>query len=139
MTKTPTQLFRPAARARFQTIAGAVGFAALAAAAITYASIPVPMTNCAFLVLLKREAMHCGPQIAAHENAETRLACAERRALRVANTGGHAPPDAHEALIAAFAALDAAVHAGTMSPAEATRRLERLAGSDTCLGASAAE
>lgn len=93
-----------------------------------------PISECDFLLLLKREALRCGGRVLAYEGAETRLQCAARRALRVTDTRGLDPPERSETLIRLFAALDAQVHAGTITPATATRRLETFVGLEDCLG-----
>lgn len=97
-------------------------------------SAPTPISECDFLLLLKREALRCGGRVLAYEGAETRLQCAARRALRVTDTRGLDPPERSETLIGLFATLDAQVHAGTITPATATRRLETFVGLEDCLG-----
>ena len=96
-------------------------------------SLTEPIDECHYLNLLKREALRCSPKVIIFEAAETRLACADRRALRVAASLGHAPPARHAELIALFAQLDAEVHKGVRSPAAATRALEAYIQDENCL------
>lgn len=112
-------------------LAGAV--LVLGGVLIARAAAPAAMSECDFLLLLKREALRCGDKVIAYEGAETRLQCAARRAHRVAETRGLEPPQRADTLIALFVALDAQVHAGTLSPAAAARRLETFVGLKDCL------
>lgn len=114
-------------------LAGAV--LVLGVVLIARAAAPAAMSECDFLLLLKREALRCGDKVLAYEGAETRLQCAARRALRVAETRGLDAPQRADTLIALFVALDAQVHAGTISPAAAARRLETFVGLKDCLKA----
>ncbi|NBU58286.1 MAG: hypothetical protein EBS23_00620 [Betaproteobacteria bacterium] len=114
-------------------LAGAGLILVLAAVLIVKASAPAPISDCEFLLLLKREALRCGEKVLAYEGAETRLQCAARRALRVTDTRNLDPPPRAETLIALFVALDAQVHAGVITPAAATRRLETFVGLKGCL------
>jgi len=109
------------------------GLAVLLAAAGLATTPAAPISECDFLLLLKREALRCGGRVLAYEGAETRLQCAARRALRVTATRGLDPPERSETLIGLFAALDAQVHAGRITPATATRRLETFVGLEDCL------
>jgi hypothetical protein len=95
--------------------------------------IPVPMSACQFLIVLKREALHCNARIAATELSLTRLDCAIRRAQRVANALGHSEPANADRLIGLFTLLDAAVREGSIDPAAATRALENAAEVPGCL------
>lgn len=100
--------------------------------AVMFSTSPNPVTDCEYLRFLKREALRCGPPIAEREGAATRLECAIQRATRVASTGGKTPPQRVMQLNAVFAALDAEVHAGTKTPEQAARALERFVGA-SCL------
>jgi len=96
--------------------------------AILFSVAPTPLGDCEYLRYLKREALHCGPVIAEREGVATRLECAISRATRVASTGGKSPPARLKELNAVFASLDAEVHAGTKTPVQAARALERFVG-----------
>lgn len=115
----------------------AAGVVIFVIAMVVHMGAPTPLSECEYLRYLKREALSCGPQIAAHEGAKTRLACAISRADRIARTGGNSPPLRHRELAAAFASLDAQVHSRKLTPEQATAALERFAGSDTCLTTAA--
>jgi hypothetical protein len=109
------------------------GVVMLAAVLFVRADKIAPISECDFLLLLKREALRCDEKVLAYEGAETRLECAARRAFRVTDTRSLDPPLRADTLITLFVALDAQVHAGTISPAAATRRLETFVGLKDCL------
>lgn len=94
-----------------------------------------PISECDYLVLLKREALRCSNDVLAYEGAETRLHCAARRALRVVRSRHLDPPERSDTLDRLFATLDAQVHGGVIAPGAATRKLEAFVGTPGCLQA----